>query len=255
MAEPTRPPSSQPSPGVPATGSVCPYLLAAGGGWRSSSPSREHRCTAVVPPAILAADKQRRLCLADAHRTCATFLASSGDMEADPGIVQPPSERDERGSGRRFVRTAPLVLDHGRLPAVPNVRVDHSIGQGALLVLMAIAFAAILVARFSSGGGETPTGAVASESPSVSATPAVPTSAGSPVTTVDPSPSDAASLPPSAAPATTAPPDRPTTYTVRRGDTLSGIAAEFGTTIKELVDLNGIADPSHLRVGQVLKLP
>jgi LysM repeat protein len=45
------------------------------------------------------------------------------------------------------------------------------------------------------------------------------------------------------------------TYKVRSGDTLSAIAARFGTTVRALVDLNGITDPSRLRVGQVLKLP
>ena len=40
-----------------------------------------------------------------------------------------------------------------------------------------------------------------------------------------------------------------------RGDTLSGIAAEFGTTVKVLARLNDIDDPRTLRVGQVLELP
>ena len=42
---------------------------------------------------------------------------------------------------------------------------------------------------------------------------------------------------------------------MKRGDTLSGIAATYGTTIKKLAALNHITDPSKLRVGQVLKLP
>ncbi len=41
---------------------------------------------------------------------------------------------------------------------------------------------------------------------------------------------------------------------MKRGDTLSGIAATFGTTVKKLTALNHITDPSKLRVGQVLKL-
>ena len=47
----------------------------------------------------------------------------------------------------------------------------------------------------------------------------------------------------------------PTTYKVKRGDTLSGIAAKFATTVKVLVELNGIKDPSKLHMGQVIKLP
>ena len=45
------------------------------------------------------------------------------------------------------------------------------------------------------------------------------------------------------------------TYKVKRGDTLSGIAAEFGTTVAVLKELNDIKDASKLRVGQVLDLP
>jgi LysM repeat protein len=44
------------------------------------------------------------------------------------------------------------------------------------------------------------------------------------------------------------------TYTVVSGDTLSGIAARFGTTYQALAALNGIADPNKINVGQVLKL-
>jgi len=44
------------------------------------------------------------------------------------------------------------------------------------------------------------------------------------------------------------------TYTVVAGDTLSGIAARFGTTYQALAALNGIADPNKISVGQVLQL-
>lgn len=44
------------------------------------------------------------------------------------------------------------------------------------------------------------------------------------------------------------------TYTVKAGDTLSGIASKFGTTYKELARINGIADPNKIYAGQVLKL-
>ena len=45
------------------------------------------------------------------------------------------------------------------------------------------------------------------------------------------------------------------TYRVRSGDTLSAIAARFGTTVAVLRKLNDIEDPSLLRVGQLLRLP
>lgn len=45
------------------------------------------------------------------------------------------------------------------------------------------------------------------------------------------------------------------TYTVKKGDTLSGIAARFGTTVAKLVQLNSIKNPNLIFPGQVLKLP
>ncbi len=45
------------------------------------------------------------------------------------------------------------------------------------------------------------------------------------------------------------------TYTVKKGDTLSGIAAAHGTTVKAMADLNGLKDPNKLAVGQKLKVP
>lgn len=43
-----------------------------------------------------------------------------------------------------------------------------------------------------------------------------------------------------------------TTYTVKKGDTLSEIAQAKGTTVEKLVELNHIPDPNFIVVGQVL---
>ncbi|MDR1560393.1 MAG: LysM peptidoglycan-binding domain-containing protein, partial [Clostridiales bacterium] len=45
------------------------------------------------------------------------------------------------------------------------------------------------------------------------------------------------------------------TYTVKRGDTLSGIAAEFDTTYQEIARVNGVANPNIIQIGQVLTIP
>lgn len=45
------------------------------------------------------------------------------------------------------------------------------------------------------------------------------------------------------------------TYTVQRGDTLSGIAAKFGTTWQELQRINGIPNANHIETGQTIRLP
>jgi nucleoid-associated protein YgaU len=44
-------------------------------------------------------------------------------------------------------------------------------------------------------------------------------------------------------------------YTVQRGDELRHIAADHHVTIKAVLDVNDIADPDNLRVGQVLRIP
>lgn len=45
-----------------------------------------------------------------------------------------------------------------------------------------------------------------------------------------------------------------TTYTVKEGDTLSEIAAQYDTTVAKLVELNNIADPDFIVIGQIIKL-
>jgi lysozyme len=44
------------------------------------------------------------------------------------------------------------------------------------------------------------------------------------------------------------------TYTVQAGDTLSGIAAKYGTTYQHLAAINGISNPNIIHPGQVLKI-
>ncbi|MEY8441159.1 LysM peptidoglycan-binding domain-containing protein [Lactobacillaceae bacterium 24-114] len=44
------------------------------------------------------------------------------------------------------------------------------------------------------------------------------------------------------------------TYTVQSGDTLSGIASQFGTTYEAIASLNNISNPNLIQVGQVLRL-
>lgn len=43
-------------------------------------------------------------------------------------------------------------------------------------------------------------------------------------------------------------------YTIRRGDTLSAIAARYGTTYQKLAAMNGIADPNRIYAGQRIRV-
>jgi LysM repeat protein len=61
-------------------------------------------------------------------------------------------------------------------------------------------------------------------------------------------PAPAASAPTATARATTG-------YTVVSGDTLSRIASRFGTTVAAIASANGLANPSFIRIDQVLTVP
>jgi spore coat assembly protein SafA len=66
-------------------------------------------------------------------------------------------------------------------------------------------------------------------------------------------------IPDSFTPAPAAPPPANTSgqtvYTVRSGDTLSGIAARFGTTYQAIAAANGISNPNVIYPGQQLRIP
>ena len=57
------------------------------------------------------------------------------------------------------------------------------------------------------------------------------------------------------APAATAPAERPTTYTLVKGDSLWSVAHKYGTTVVKLRKLNNLKKGAILQPGQVLQLP
>jgi len=60
---------------------------------------------------------------------------------------------------------------------------------------------------------------------------------------------------PSGSGAAESPTPAETRYIVRAGDTVSGIAGQFGVDVDELMQVNGITDPTTLQVGQTLVIP
>lgn len=240
----------EPPPERPAIDAICPYLAAGSGAWRSSSPHRDHRCRAVEPPAPLAADKQRRLCLVVEHHACQTYRAARASRATTlaPGL-DPALVAAADAARRPIARSAAVVLEHPRLGGPhPRWPIDRALSQPALAALMVLALLALLVARLSAGDGP----------------PASPGAAASPLASVTASPSASPSRLPSATPSTSpsasasagapSPSASFRTYRVQRGDTLVGIAAEFGTTVAALRELNGI-EGSALTVGQILRIP
>ena len=163
VARPAPPASSEARPGRPISG-VCPYLAAVDGEWRSSTVAREHRCGAVAPPAPLAAEKQRRLCLTHDHVICATYDAARA--------ARPVAHDRLPVLPRPIARTTPVVLDHGRIAIdMPALRSDRPVWQAILIGILAIAFAAIVLTRVTDGGSSgAVTGASHSPGQSVTAT-------------------------------------------------------------------------------------
>ena len=99
-----------------------------------------------------------------------------------------------------------------------------------------------LVGRFVLENGALRAVTTPSPDPSASPTPnETPGSTPTPTPTTSASPAPAAPAPVS-------------TYTVVRGDSLSGIASRFGTTTRNLMSINGITNANLIRAGQVLKL-
>ena len=70
-----------------------------------------------------------------------------------------------------------------------------------------------------------------------------------------PAPAPPAPAPPAPPVAPTPPPTSTVNYVVVAGDTLSGLAGRFGTTVGALQSLNNIADPNRIYAGQTLRVP
>jgi LysM repeat protein len=218
--------------------------------------------------------KQRELCLTAGHASCTTFVAAQGGPEGD---LSPASVDIGRADSLLWppVRSIPLALEpsRGRTAALPTTP-GRAGGQALLVGLMVLAFLVLVIARTSapsqapssSPGASGVSGAIEatpsvtpsvtpSPSPSSASPSAIPTPpaipSGSPAATIIPGPSSSSTPKPSATPK----PSTARTYRVQSGDTLSGIAARFGVTVKAIAKANNITDPRIIRVGQVLVIP
>ena len=83
--------------------------------------------------------------------------------------------------------------------------------------------------------------------------PAGSTAAPPPTLVAPPTPAPTALM--SLAPKPTPTPVGPRTYTVKPGDELRHIAADYGVSIWTIINANDIPNPDSLRVGQELKIP
>jgi nucleoid-associated protein YgaU len=167
----------------------------------------------------------------------------------DPAVVASAD-----AARRPIARSTSVVLEQPRF-AIPGIGSGNvAVSQAALVGLMVLAVVVVLIARLS-----TPTAPAIAPLPSatMSANPA-PTATPRPTPTRSPSPAASGAEPSGsgAVPGSAASSERAfrTTYRVQAGDTLVGIAAEFGTTVAAIQQLNGLTG-SDLNIGQLLKIP
>ncbi len=152
---------------------------------------------------------------------------------------------------RQFARTTPIVVDRGRASfGLPSFGDRRQAGQIGLVILMIAALGAILLARTGEPG---PSGLAGGSPSPIASLGALGQVTPSPAPLASASPVAAASPPP-VSPRPSATP-KPKTYKVKAGDTLSGIASRFHTTVKAIVAVNALKSPYVIHPGEILKLP
>ena len=216
---------------------------------------RQHVCRADGSPLALPLDKQRRLCLTEAHEACPLYVearrARAERLAAD-GVV---AERIASWRGMAATPPIPLALDRPSIvPFASNVspRVRRR-AQAGLVGVMGVAALALLGARLAGLGlvGGTASPAPSASQAGVAASPSTMTPA-APTPTVTPSPVPTLAISPSPSPSPSA--SAALTYRVQKGDTLIGIATRFGTSVTAIRSLNGLTS-TVIHVGQVLRIP
>jgi LysM domain len=243
---------------------ICPFLaLESDARTAVAGDDPDHQCRAARPPLALERAQQLSVCLDSAHESCPRYLAA---MSVHPGeAVWGHPAHDARLLSTRLV-LAPDAASRRRRTAVPGGPPARRWAVGGALALVGVAAVAggVTGALGSLPGTSPPAGAATdSRVPSLAASvePVADTASPSPATAhpspgetpapPTPQPSPVATPPPAA---TQAPPAQQT-YVVQPGDTLNGIAVQFGTTVAALQRANGLGSADVIVIGQVLVIP
>ena len=198
-----------------------------------------------------------------AQRTAGRALATAGRGTRAESRPADAERRRDAHRGEDSERSARPEAGSRRRGATPRPPVrGSSDGSGrrvspaglAVAVVVVLGALAVVAARLPGGPGTSP----ASSAPALAAATAVASPVVSPLASAPASTS--ASPAPTATLVVETPAPTPTivaahTYRVKAGDTLSAIAARFGVSVDAIQQLNGIADPRLLQIGQVLKIP
>ena len=246
-------------------------------------------------PAPIGTAYQSSSCLTDAHTGCPRFVAADhrpmvqrgGMIPPLPVLPSPPVPTSPTPpamtvAARPTSPAAPPAAGKARRRTRRDSRRSRVVTAIAALLVFVLGAGMYLVAgtdrpltaldRPTEGAPTSVSFAITlvpSATPVLTRSPNSPTpdpSTGPPVATFrSPSPAPATTF--AATPSTTArqlrtpgstaspDPSGSVRYVVRRGDTLSLIAARFGVSVAAIVDLNGIEDPSLILTGQVLIIP
>ncbi len=206
------------------------------------------RVTCNAEPHIVVAGKLVRV----SAETFAEYPTTSRALDAGTCAALSVSN----AAGSRFIQTPDkkffLVEDGKKRPIKNKKQYDQLRDGGPAFVAVDATFAA----RLKTGAPvQTGTAAVRDEVSAAPVAPAPVRTTPTPTPTPTPTRTPAVATTPAPAPAPTPATSSATSYTIKSGDTLSGIAARFGTTTKKLMNLNNITDANQIRIGQVLKLP
>lgn len=245
MAIPVSQADEQPTERLPRLSlpEVCPHLGLRGDPASCALfPRPDHACGVPgAPPPPL--EWQAGYCLSHRHAECPHFRAHAAGQAAE----LPGRTRSFRSGRRAWLAVA------GALAAACGL-LGVAFAQGYISIDVSTAepspaaTAGMAAASPAARGGPSP-------APAPTATPAL-SPAASPTVTPEPTLAPTATPQPTATPSPVpSPSPRPETHVVAEGETLSEIAARYGTTVEAIMELNGLTDPNTIPAGMVLRLP
>ncbi len=168
---------------------------------------------------------------------------------------------------RTYATSVEAIVTVNRLPSATYIRVGQVLivnaGEAPPVTVPAVTVPIEQPAAEEPPVTEPPTTEPpAAEEPPATEPPATEPPATEPPATAPPATDPPATAPPATAPPATAPATPPivtptitTLYKVRSGDTIDGIAAQFGIGAQALLDANDFRDPTQLVVGAYINIP